>query len=125
MDTALWVAQGFLAFVFLMVGAMKLMRSKEQLIERTAVLENFDPNIIKAIGAVEVLGSLGVVLPWLTGILPFLTPLAGIGLMLTMLGAAYFHYGRKEYRNIAGNAVLFLLALFVAYGRFFLVPFEV
>jgi hypothetical protein len=36
-----------------------------------------------------------------------------------MVGAAMLHYRRGEYSNIIVNVVLFALAVFVAYGRFF------
>jgi len=66
------------------------------------------------------LGAIGLVLPALTGILPWLTPLAALGLVLLMIGAAFTHLRRKEYGNIAINAVLLVLAAFVVYGRLFL-----
>jgi uncharacterized protein YjeT (DUF2065 family) len=68
------------------------------------------------------LGAIGIVLPELRGILPSLTPLAAAGLVLTMIGAALTHLRRAEYGAIAVNAVLLILAAFVAYGRFFVLP---
>jgi hypothetical protein len=65
----------------------------------------------------EVLGAIGLIVPLLTGILPWLTPLAAIGLVLTMLGAMATHLRRGENQMLAVNLVL-LLAAFVAYGRF-------
>lgn len=117
MDVALWIVQVLLALAFLLAGGMKLLRSKEQLVEQLAWVEDFGQNIVKAIGTVEVLGALGLILPVLTNILPFLTPLAAIGLVLDMLGAAFTHFRRKEPPMIAVNVVLLLLAAFVAYGR--------
>ena len=58
-------------------------------------------------------------LPALTGILSWLTPLAALGLVLTMIGAALTHLRRAEYSGPAVNAVVLILAAFVAYGRFF------
>jgi uncharacterized membrane protein YphA (DoxX/SURF4 family) len=118
MNTALWVAQGLLAIVFLMAGTMKVMRSKEDVIKQMATLENFSASTIKTIGILEVLGAIGVVLPLATGILPWLTPIAAVGLILTMIGAAITHARRGEFPYIGANAVLLLLAAFVAYGRF-------
>jgi uncharacterized membrane protein YphA (DoxX/SURF4 family) len=57
----------------------------------------------------------------LTGVLPWLTPLAAAGLALTMIGATLTHLRRGEYETILVIAVLMVLALFVAYGRFFVV----
>lgn len=72
------------------------------------------------IGISELLGGLGLLLPALSGILPWLTPLAAAALALVMILAAIFHVQRKEWPAIGFNAVLMLLALFVAYGRFFI-----
>ena len=77
---------------------------------------------MRIIGAVEVLGAIGIVLPALTEIVPSLTPLAALGLVLTMIGAALTHLRRAEYGPIAVSAVVLILAAFVAYGRFFVVP---
>ncbi len=118
MNIALWIMQGLLAVVFLMVGAMKVMQPKEEIIKRMVTLEDFSMNTIKTIGILEVLGAIGVVLPLATGILPWLTPVAAVGLVLTMIGAAITHARRGEFPNIGGNIVLLLMAAFVAYGRF-------
>ncbi len=122
MNIALWILQILLAVVFVMAGAMKLMQSKEQIAEKMAWANDFAPGQIKLIGLVELLGALGLVLPGLTGILPILTPLAAAGLALTMVGAAVVHLRRGEGPMAVPSIVLLLLSLFVAYGRFVLVP---
>ena len=76
------------------------------------------PRPLKAfIRVCEMLGAAGPFLLGLTGIVPRLTPLAALGLALIMAFAIIFHLPRKEYRGIAGNVVLLILALTVAYGR--------
>lgn len=122
MDTALWVVQVVLGLAFIMAGAMKMMQSKEKLHESMEWVEDFSEGTITAIGVVEVLGGLGLILPAVTGILPWLVPLAGLGLALDMGAAALVHGRRGETQMIPINIVLLLLALFVAYGRFTLVP---
>jgi uncharacterized membrane protein YphA (DoxX/SURF4 family) len=122
MNIILWTVQGLLALLFLTAGATKLMRSKEQLAPRMQWVEDFSQGTIRAIGSVEVLGALGLVLPALMGVLPWLTPLAGVGLVLVMIGAMTTHARRREYPTIGGNAVLGALAAFVAYGRFMVAP---
>jgi uncharacterized membrane protein YphA (DoxX/SURF4 family) len=122
MDIALWVVQGLLGFVFVMAGASKLTQPREKLLAQMQWVEDFNPNQIKAIGGVELLGALGLVLPMLLNILPILTPVAAAGLALTMVGAMLTHLRRKENQMIAVNVVLLLLAVFVAYGRFVMVP---
>ena len=122
MGIALWVVQVLVAAAFLMSGATKLSQPKEKLLKNMAWVEDFSQPTLRIIGALEVLGAIGVVLPALTGIVPWLTPLAALGLVLTMIGAALTHLRRTEYGGIAVNAVLFVLAAFVAYGRFFVLP---
>ena len=107
---------------FLAAGATKLRQPKEKLAKNMAWVEDFSQPAVRLIGTVEVLGAIGVVLPALTGILPWLTPLAALGLVLTMIGAALTHLRRTEYGGIVVNAVLLILAAFVAYGRFFVLP---
>ena len=119
MNIALWIMQVLLAVVFLMAGAFKATQTKEKVVEGGLnSLEAMSPNTIRTIGILELLGALGVVLPMLTGILPWLTPLAAAGLALTMVGAIMTHLRRSEYPNAAINLVLMGMALFVVYGRF-------
>jgi uncharacterized membrane protein YphA (DoxX/SURF4 family) len=122
MGIALWVVQVLVAAAFLGAGATKLSQPKEKLVKNMAWVEDFSQGSVRLIGALEVLGAIGVVLPALTGIVPWLTPLAALGLLLLMIGAALTHLRRTEYGNIAMNAVLLVLAAFVAYGRFFVLP---
>ncbi len=117
MNFALWAAQGFLAVVFLAAGAMKLTQSKSALEARTGfgyVTERTALEM-KLIGFAEVLGSLGLVLPWWRQTLPMLTPMAAAGLVVLMIGATATHLRRKE--SMVFTAVLALVALFVALGR--------
>jgi len=123
MNIALWIVQGVLALAFLMAGGMKIMRSKEQLAANMAWVEDFSAAQVRGIGVLEILGALGLILPAAIGILPILTPLAGVGLALLMVGAALTHLRRSEANMIPVNVVLLLLAAFVAYGRFVLSPF--
>jgi len=122
MGIALWVVQVLVAAAFLVSGATKLSQPKEKLVKNMAWVEDFSQPTVRIIGALEVLGAIGIVLPALTGILPWLAPLAALGLALTMIGAALTHLRRTEYGNIAMNAVLLILVAFVAYGRFFVLP---
>jgi hypothetical protein len=122
MNTALWIVQLLAALAFGVSGVTKMTQPKEKLITNMKWVEDFSPNMIKGIGTIELLGAVGLILPALTGILPVLTPLAGVGLALVMLGAAYTHIRRGETPMIAINLVLLALAAFVAYGRFVAVP---
>ena len=122
MNVALWIAQGLLALIFLVTGLMQVTQPKEKLARIMTFVEDFSPSTVRLIWIVGLLGAAGVVLPTLTGILPWLTPLAAVGLAVTMVSAALTHRRRKEYPMIGLNAVLLALSVFVAYGRFVTVP---
>ncbi|MFZ1396497.1 MAG: DoxX family protein [Candidatus Promineifilaceae bacterium] len=120
MNIALWIVQGLLAVAFLMAGGMKLTQPKEKLATNMAWVEDFSQNAIRIIGLLEVLGAIGLILPWALTILPELTGVAAIGLVLTMIGAAITHVRRSEMQMVVPNIVLGALAAFVAVGRLFL-----
>ena len=96
MNIVLWVLQGLLAGMFLMTGTMKVIKKKDAIKDQMGFVEDFTQQQINGIGILEILGALGVILPWATGILPWLTPLAAVGLALTMTGAFLTHLRRKE-----------------------------
>lgn len=122
MNVFLWIVQGLAAVIFLGVGGMKLTRTKEQLQPRLAYMEDFSQNQIRLIGLAEVLGALGLILPALTGILPWLTPVAATGLVGLMVGAVYTHYRRKEFSHIVVPGALLVMAAIAAIGRFWISP---
>ena len=98
---------------------MKITGKREQMIERMPWVADFPQGQIKAIGAIEVLGALGLILPAVTGIAPILVPLAATGLAITMVLAAIMHLRRGDgFGAVVPNIVLFALAVFVAWGRF-------
>ena len=118
MNIALWVIAVVLAVAFAGAGLLKLTKPKEELAESMDWVEDFSPSTIKLIGAVEVLGAIGLVLPAALDIAPVLSPLAAAGLAVTMALAAVVHARRKELPMIGVNLVLGGLALFVAIMRF-------
>jgi hypothetical protein len=69
------------------------------------------------IGTAELLGALGLVLPTLLRILPALTQVAALALTTVMVLAGFYHAGHDEYAAIAVNAVLGVLLVFIAWGR--------
>ncbi|MER7756402.1 DoxX family protein [Kitasatospora sp. NPDC097643] len=118
MNVFLWILQGLLAAFFAMVGLMKATQPKAKLAKSLPWVEDFTPGAVKAIGAVEFLGALALVLPAAIGTATALTPLAATGLALTMAGAAIVHARRKEHSVIGMNVLLLILAAVVAWGRF-------
>lgn len=119
MTRGLWVVQGLLALLFLWAGGFKLVAPLEQLAGPFPVPGPF----LRFIGAAEVLGALGLVLPGLVGIWPVLTPLAAAGLVLIMIGATAIT-ARADAALALIPLVVGLLAAFVAYGRSRLAPHE-
>jgi uncharacterized membrane protein len=121
MNIALWIIAGLLAAVFLIAGANKLLIPQEKLAKAPGggwVLD-FSAGFVKALGAVEILGAVGLILPALLDIAPVLVPLAALGLALIMTGAAIVTFRRQEFKHVLLNLTYFALALFVAWGRFF------
>ena len=118
MNIALWIVAGVLALAFLAAGLMKVSQPKEKLATSMGWVDDFSPGTVKFIGVMEVLGAIGLILPAATGIAPVLTPLAATGLAVTMILAAIVHGRRGEPQMIIVNAVLLVLALFVAIMRF-------
>jgi uncharacterized membrane protein YphA (DoxX/SURF4 family) len=113
MNVALWIAQVLLAVIFLFAGGMKLVMPVEELTAQMPM-----PGLlVRFIGVVEVLGGLGVILPWLTGIRPGLTPLAAAGLVIIMIGATVVSVMIVNIAMALIPLMVGLLAAFVAYGR--------
>jgi len=97
MSTALWILNILLALAFLAAGAMKLTRTREALVAGgMAWAADFEITTVKLIGAAQVVGAVGLVVPLATGIAPILTPLAAAGLALIMIGACVVHIRRHE-----------------------------
>lgn len=116
MNVVLWILQVLLALVFVASGVMKSFLPKERFRERLPYVDDFSQAQMRGIGVLELLGGIGIVLPWATGIAPVLTPLAAAGLAITMILAAAVHRRRKE--PFAVNLVLVAMAVIVAVGRF-------
>ena len=117
MNIVLWIAQGLLAAMFLMAGILKAFQTAKAK-EQMPWAKNRSDAFVRFVGASELLGALGLILPLVTGILPWLTPLAAIGLATIQLLAIFTeHLPKKEYNVIPVNVVLLTLAAFVVIGR--------
>jgi uncharacterized membrane protein YphA (DoxX/SURF4 family) len=121
-DIAAWVAQVLAALVFGAHGYTLLFRP-EQATKQYPWTTDVPETLKRFIGTAEVLGGIGLIVPAATRILPWLTPLAALGLVAIMLLAAIFHVTRREWPNVIFNLVLGALAAFVAYVRY-AVPFS-
>lgn len=118
MDMVLWLVQGILAAMFLMAGIMKVTSTKQELIAKNmGWAEDVSDNLIKIIGTSEILGAIGLIAPWATGILPWLTPLAAICIGVVLVFAAITHMRRGEFPMIVMNLMLMAMAVFILWGR--------
>lgn len=118
MTYALWTLQVLLALLFIFAGGMKLVLPLDKL-EGPIALPGL---LLRFIGAAELLGGIGLVVPSLLRIKPGLTPLAAAGLVIIMLGATGLGIAAGDLAMALIPLVVGLLAAFVAYGRWKLAP---
>lgn len=125
MNGVLWGAAGLLAAAFLLVGVTKLLQPRDKLIAgQMAWAEDFSASTVKTIGLLEVLAAIGLIVPPLVGVASWLAPIAAVCLIGLMIGAFYTHIRRDESHFLLLNAVLLVLSILVAWGRFGPYPFS-
>jgi uncharacterized membrane protein len=118
MNIVLWILQGLLALLFLFAGVTKFVIPYEQMIKMGPPNQIIFPAwFIHFIGACEILGALGLILPGIFKIRRGLTPLAALGLLIIMIGATVVTIIPMGLVGAIGNIVITLLVAFVAYGR--------
>jgi uncharacterized membrane protein len=122
-NVVLWIVQVVLAAAFVTAGVVKLSQPVENLAKRMTWVNAFSVAGVRFIGLAELLGGIGLLLPAITGVDAWLTPLAAACLGLVMLLAAIFHIARREISKLPPSVVLGVLAGFAAYGRFVIAPF--
>jgi len=120
MNLILWILQGLLAAAMAMAGAMKATQGKAKLSAdpKMGWVEDFSDGAVRGIGLAEMAGAAGLILPWALNIARVLTPLAAIGLAVTMAGAAIVHFRRSEQQAALPPIVLGAIAVVIAIGRF-------
>ncbi|MGC4856041.1 DoxX family protein [Micromonospora sp. DT4] len=129
MNLVLWIIQILLAAIFAGAGLAKLTQPKHKLRDVMRWVDPVPPSQVRALGFVEVLAAVGLVLPPLTGVATVLTPLAAVGLVIVMIGGTLVHLHDRKKRDTAAErrteiqgaitcAVLLVLAAVVAWGRF-------
>ncbi len=122
MNIVLWIIQGLVALAFLLAGFIKAFMPLEMVKKNMPFARVVAAPFVRFIGVAEILGAIGIILPAVTGILPWLTLAAAVGLVVVMVGAAVFHASRREYSSIGVNVMLLLLAAFILIGRLVLAP---
>lgn len=113
MNVALWIVQALLAALFLFAGGTKLILPIEEMTKQMPMPGWF----LRFIGMAELLGGLGLILPWLLRIQPKLTPLAAVGLTLIMVGAVVTTLMTENVIMALLPLITGILCAFVAYGR--------
>ena len=115
MNATLWILQGLFALLFVFHGSVLLRQPPSM--QRTLSRLPFSEGLLRLVGACELLGGLGLVLPGLLGIGTMLTPLAAGGLALVLAGASSHHIGSREPGPGIVTGLLSVLLLTVALGR--------
>jgi uncharacterized membrane protein YphA (DoxX/SURF4 family) len=123
MTYVLWIIQVLLALLFLFAGGTKLVIPPDVLASMGSPNQIALPAwFVRFIGVAEVLGALGLLLPGLLRIKPWLTPLAAAGLVVIMIGATALTVAADGVAAGAVPLVVGSLAAFVAYGCWRLAP---
>jgi len=121
MNSFLWILSVLLAAIYAITGSGKVVGSRERLLGMPGmgwVAEVPMPQV-RLIGALEIAGAIGVIVPWATGILTPLTPIAAGCLAALQIGAMWTHISRDERSHVWLNVVLLVVAIVVAIGRTF------
>ena len=119
MNIALWIIQGLLAALFLFAGGTKLIMPIE---EMTKDMPTMPGLLLRFIGVCEILGAFGLVLPWLTRIKPWLTPLAAAGLVIIMIGAVVITVRTMGVLPAIFPFVVGIFAVWIAWARWRIAP---
>ena len=118
MNTTIWIIQGILAAFFLMAGLMKLTSSKEKLISQKQLQPGDSSIPVRILGIMELLGTIGIIVPFYSKIIPMLTSVSAIGFCIVMTGAFFVHFKKKEYKVLPLLVIVFIASLIVAIYRF-------
>jgi uncharacterized membrane protein YphA (DoxX/SURF4 family) len=119
MNLVLWILQVLLAAAFFAHGWMMLAPSPEIAAQMNAMLPRWFSLFI---GVSEVLAAIGLTLPGLTRIHPWLVTWAAVGIMIVMVSATVLHVARNEIPQALITLLLLAMATFVAYARHRLLP---
>jgi uncharacterized membrane protein YphA (DoxX/SURF4 family) len=116
-NAVLWLLQIVLGLAFLALGLLMVTRSRERLLRVAGWVEDFPEWVVTAIGVLELLGAVGVVLPGVLGVAGVLVPVAALGLVVLLIGAIVTHLLRGEQDDVGMPVALLIAAAVVAAGR--------
>ena len=114
MDIAYWILAALLAAFYLYAGGKKVVQSRERLRPMMGWVDRVPMPLVRTIGVLEVRGAVGLVLPRLTGVAPWLSVAAAVGLALVQVGGIAVHLSRGEARLIGLNIALLVAAIAAA-----------
>jgi uncharacterized membrane protein YphA (DoxX/SURF4 family) len=124
MNIALWILQVVVGAFFVYHAILLLRPNPERLRQRMRYVLEMPSGLRIFAGVAEGVAGITLIFAGLIEPVDWLAPMAAAGLVVLMMGAIVFHLSRREYPNIALNAVLLLLSAFIAYGRFVLQRFD-
>lgn len=119
MNSLLWILQVLLALAFLAHGWLFLFPPAAMVEQMNATLPRWFQLFL---GVAEVLAAIGLTLPGLTRIKPWLVPCAAVGIMIVLMSATVFHFVRGEISSAIITLVMLVLATAVAYLRWRVAP---
>src|SRR5688500_17096938 len=103
MNSLLWVLQVLLAVAFLAHGVMMIAPPPEVAAQMNATFPRWFQLFV---GGAEVLAAVGLVLPGLTRILPWLVSWPAGGIIIVMVSATGFHIVRGEMSSAVITLIL-------------------
>ena len=115
-NRVLWILQWLFGLYFIALGMMHFV-VPEGLPAQLGWMYDLSDSLHIAAGIAEILGGIGLILPSVTRIQPWLTPLAALGLIAVMVGAIVWHLGRDEFVNLGINVINIVALAYIAYGR--------
>jgi putative oxidoreductase len=121
MNILLWILQVLLALAFVAHGWMFLFPP-------AAIVEQMNASLPRwfqlFLGVAEVLAAIGLTLPGISRIKPWLVPWAAAGVMIVLMSATIYHVTRNEMSSAAITLAMFAVATFVAYMRWRVLPIQ-
>ena len=122
MNIVLWVLQVLLAIAFFAHGWLFLSPPPAIAALMNASLPRWFQLVL---GVADVLAAVGLTLPGLTRIMPWLVTWAAVGIMIVTVSATAYHLMRGEISSAAITLLLFAMATFLAYMRHRVLPIAV
>ena len=119
LNIGLWAVQLGLCALFLFAGVVKLTKTPAEMADMGWTWARSIPlRFTRVVGITELLGAVGIVLPAITRVMPFLVPLAALGFVVLQLSAIVLYARRGEAsKTLWFNLILLAASLFVIWGR--------